>query len=79
MIRSQKILTQTCHCEYQTNQIPRFNQVPRFNSKKAKWENFTKNLDNKIASIETDLKNYEAFQKLVWEVGKKKFQEVAEN
>jgi len=41
--------------------MPRFNQVPRFNSKKAKWENFTKNLDNKIASIEVDPKNYEAF------------------
>ena len=37
------------------------NQTPRFNFRKAKWENFTKDLDNKIASIEVDPKNYEAF------------------
>ena len=48
------------------------NQIPRFNFRKAKWENFTKNIDNKMASIEADPKNYEAFQKLAWEVAKKK-------
>ena len=47
------------------------NQIPRFNFRKAKWENFIKDLDNKIASIEADPKNNEAFQKLVWEVAKK--------
>ena len=47
------------------------NQIPRFNFRKAKWENFTKDLDNKITSIEADPKNYEALQKLVWEVAKK--------
>ena len=47
------------------------NQIPHFDFRKAKWENVTKDLDNKIASIKADPKNYEALQKLVWEVAKK--------
>lgn len=47
------------------------NGIPRFNFRKANWESFTKDLDDRIQSIEADPVNYATFQKLVWDVAKK--------
>ena len=46
------------------------NSIPRFNFKKAKWQQFTTDLDAQIAVIEPVPGNYEVFQKLVWKVAK---------
>ena len=41
--------------------------MPRFNYRKAKWDKFTADLDAKIHNTKTRPKNYEEFQKLVWQ------------
>ena len=45
------------------------NGTPRFNFRKARWHDFTTELDNKLsaAALDPDPKNYQAFQKIVWE------------
>ena len=45
--------------------------TPRFNLRKAKWEDFTAELDSRISTIGAQAENYEDFQKLVWEVSRK--------
>ena len=45
-------------------------EYPQFNFRKANWKSFTKELDNRIKIIESDPKNYEAFQKLVLDIAK---------
>ena len=50
---------------------PDSKSTPRFNFQKAKWEDFTSELDTRISTIGIYAKNYEDFQKLVWEVSKK--------
>ena len=45
--------------------------TPRFDFQKAKWEDFTSELDTRISTIRTHAKNYDDFQKHVWEVSKK--------
>ena len=45
--------------------------IPRFNFRKAKWEDFTPELDSRISTIKAQAENYEDFQKLVWEISRK--------
>ena len=49
------------------------NGNPRFNFRKARWPGFTAELDKKItdSKLNPDPKNYQAFQKLVWETSLK--------
>ena len=49
------------------------NGIPRFNFRKARWPDFTTELDKRIieAELEPNPKNYQAFQKLVWETALK--------
>ena len=49
------------------------NGIPRFNFRKAQWIDFTTELDKMIseAKIDPHPKNYQAFQKLVWEAALK--------
>ena len=45
--------------------------MPRFNFRKAKWVDFTSELDNEIGTIEPEPENYEKFQKLAWKIAKR--------
>ena len=47
------------------------NNLPRFNFRKAKWADFTSELENEIEKIDPNPKNYEKFQKVVWGVAKR--------
>ena len=49
------------------------NGIPRFNFRKARWPDFTAELDKRITETKLDPepKNYQAFQKLVWETSLK--------
>ena len=44
--------------------------LPRFNFRKAKWESFTKELDQGIIDISATHISYQEFQDLVWKISK---------
>ena len=44
--------------------------IIRFNFRKARWDKFTAELDNKVVSIDPEPDNYDTFQSSVWMVAK---------
>ena len=62
----------TVHLTPVVNHITNRKRQPRFNYRRAKWENFTSDVEEGAEDVDPTPEGYESFQRLVWDIAKKK-------